>query len=331
MSRQCYGLFLLAALFLCCTTLSFAADAADPLPSWNDGPIKKNIIEFVEAVSNQTSQDFVAPESRIATIDNDGTLWVEQPMYTQIIFSIQRFKEMVPQHPEWKKNPKIKPLLTKAVKDYNTHDVETVFTLASSGVSVDDYKAAAKNWLDTAENPRFKHHYPQLVYQPMLEVLRYLQAKNFTVYIVSGGGQDFIRTFSQDIYGIPVERVIGTTGRTEYTFKNNTAALMKLPKLLFISDKAGKPEAIDLFIGKKPILAFGNSDGDREMLEWTQANKVRHLMLLVHHDDGKREYAYDTQSKVGTFSTSLMTEAKNSDWQVISMKDDWKTIFPFGE
>ena len=221
--------------------------------------------------------------------------------------------------------------MKKDSKDYTKEDVETIFAVANSNITVEDFMKVAKQWLATAEDPRFKHHYTELVYKPMLEVLQYLRDKNFTVYIVSGGGQDFIRAFAQHTYGVPAERVIGTTGKTEYAYNNGKPSLMKLPKLLFISDKTGKPEAIDLFIGKKPILAFGNSDGDREMLEWTQSNTGKHLMLLVHHDDAKREYAYDTQSQVGTFSASLMTEAQQNHWQVISMKDDWKVIFPFVE
>lgn len=313
-----------------CTLILYCATAAaDPLPSWNDGTIKKNIIQFVEAVSDKSNPDYVPPADRIATIDNDGTLWVEQPLYTQFIFSITRFKELAATHPQWKQDPKMSALLKKNPQDYSKEDMLQIFAIANSNITVDDFMRVAKQWLETAENPRFKHHYTDLVYQPMLEVLQYLRANGFTIYIVSGGGQEFIRVFSQQTYDVPVERVIGTAGVVQYAYNNGKPALMKLPKLLFLNDKSGKPEAINLIIGKKPIIAFGNSDGDREMLEWTQSNKGKHLMLLVHHDDAEREYAYDTQSKVGTFSTSLFTEADKNHWQVISMKKDWKVIFPF--
>ncbi len=313
-----------------CTLILYCATAsADPLPSWNDGAIKKNIIQFVQAVSDKSNPDYVPPADRIATIDNDGTLWVEQPLYTQFIFSITRFKELAATHPQWKQDPKMSALLKKNPQDYSKEDMLQIFAIANSNITVDDFMRVAKQWLETAENPRFKHRYTDLVYQPMLEVLQYLRANGFTIYIVSGGGQEFIRVFSQQTYDVPVERVIGTAGVVQYAYNNGKPALMKLPKLLFLNDKSGKPEAINLIIGKKPIIAFGNSDGDREMLEWTQSNKGKHLMLLVHHDDAEREYAYDTQSKVGTFSTSLFTEADKNHWQVISMKKDWKVIFPF--
>jgi phosphoserine phosphatase len=299
------------------------------MPSWNESPIKKKVIDLVEAVTNSASKDYVAPEDRIATFDNDGTLWVEQPMYVQVVFSYVRFKEIAVQHPEWKDDPVIKPLLTKEMKDLTGHDLETIIVLANSDVSIEEFQTVAKKWLATAEDSRFKQHYTQLVYQPMLEVINYLHAKHFKVYIVSGGGQDFIRAFAGSTYQVPKENVIGTALHTEYSFKNNIATLILIPKILFMSNNEGKVEAINLFIAKKPIIAFGNSDGDRQMLEWTQSNKYRHLMLLVHHDDGKREYAYDTETKVGTFSASLMKEAEVSQWQVISMKNDWKVIFPF--
>jgi hypothetical protein len=196
-------------------------------------------------------------------------------------------------------------------------------------MSVADYHTTVTKWFAEAMNPRFNHHYNELVYQPMLEVINYLHANNFDVYIVSGGGQDFMRAFTQDAYLIPSEKVIGSTSKTEYQYNNGNPALIKLPEPLFISDKSGKPEAINLFIGKKPIIAFGNSDGDRQMLEWTQSGPGKRLMLLVHHDDAKREYAYDMKSKVGAFSQSLFDEAHKNNWQIISMKNDWKVIFPF--
>lgn len=300
------GLFFLITFFSLCT---FAAET-DPLPSWREGPIKASIIEFVTTVTKQGSRDYVVPADRIATIDNDGTLWVEQPIYTQVIFMMGQSKN----------------------KDFQNLDkkmLEKIFIASSTNMSVDTYESSAKQWLATAINPRYKKHYTELVYQPMLEVIRYLEENQFAVYIVSGGGQEFVRAFSDTVYHIPVEHVIGSTGKTRYQYRDGHPELIKTDQPLFISDHAGKPEAINLFIGKKPIIAFGNSDGDKDMLEWTQSSPHKTLMLLVHHDDSVREYAYDTQSKVGTFSTELFSAAKQNHWQIISMKDDWKVIFPF--
>ena len=311
------------------TTLSSAADVNDPLPSWNNGTIKKNIIQFVQDVTDKTNKNYVSPEERIATIDDDGTLWVEQPVYTQVIFMLSRLKELAIKHPEWKQQEPFKSVLNNNYKNLTSEDMARIFAVTSSGMSVEDYHNIAKKWLNIAENPHFKHHYTDLTYQPMIEVINYLHQNNFKVYIVSGGGQDFMRAFSQGAYDIPPEQVIGSTSKTQYVYQDNKPALIRIPQVLFISDKTGKPEAINLFIGKKPIIAFGNSDGDKQMLEWTQSNSGKTLMLLVHHDDAKREYAYDTQSKIGTFPTSLFDEAKKNNWRIISMKNDWKTIFPF--
>ena len=319
---------LLLLVTLCFSSFVYASD---PLPSWNDGAIKKNIIHFVNATTNTSSKDYVTPEDRIATIDNDGTLWLEQPLYTQFIFMISRFEMLAKQHPEWQQQAPYQSIMAKLKnqgQDITRQDLTTIFAVTSANVSTDAYNNMAKDWLAKNKNPRFKRLYTQLTYQPMQEVIHYLHANNFQVYIVSGGGQAFVRSFATDTYHIQPNHVIGSTTKTQYRNPNNAPTLMKTDQILFISDHTGKPEAIDLFIGKKPIIAFGNSDGDREMLEWTQSNKAKHLMLLVHHDDAEREYAYDTQSKVGTFSESLMTEAKKNDWQVISMKNDWKVIFP---
>jgi phosphoglycolate phosphatase-like HAD superfamily hydrolase len=300
----------------------------DPLPSWNNGAIKKNIIAFVQAVTNKNSKDYVTPSDRIATIDNDGTLWLEQPLYTQLIFAISRYEELAKDHPQWQQTTLFKILAAHQFSQLSKADLEKLIAITSSNISVENYLVTVKNWLAVAKNPRFKKHYTELVYQPMLEVLNYLHDNNFRVYIVSGGEQDFIRAFSENIYHTSPEAVLGSTTKYAYTDQNKQPQLIKTSTLLFICDKAGKPEAINLFIGKKPIIAFGNSDGDREMLEWTQSNNKLHLMLLVHHDDAKREYAYDTQSPIGTFSKSLMKEAEDNSWQVISMKNDWRVIFP---
>lgn len=317
--------FLFAVCFACLT----AAQTNDPLPSWNNGTIKNNIMQFVQAVSDKSNPDYVAPEDRIATIDNDGTLWVEQPIYTQVLFALDRIKTLAPQHPEWQQQEPFKSVLNRQFDKLNAKGLEEIMAVTQSGMSVAAFQTLAKQWLATAINPRFKHHYTELVYQPMLEVMNYLRQHNFKIYIVSGGGQDFMRAFAQPVYGVGPENVIGTTEKTQYVYNNNQPELIKQAAILFIDDKTGKPEGINLFIGKKPIIAFGNSTGDQQMLEWTQSNNRRHLMLLVHHDDKKREYDYGTNSKVGTFSAALMAEAIKNKWQVISMKNDWKVIFPF--
>lgn len=330
-------------LFLCCgfsaaqliillTFISLSAFAQpitnDPLSSWADGPIKKRIIEFVNTVTDKSSKHYLAPEDRIATFDNDGTLWVEKPIYTQVLFAFTRIKEMLPQHPEWKKQEPFKSVLSNKYENISIKDLEKIIAITHSGMTVDEFNKLAKTWLSEANHPRFKRHYTELIYQPMLEVMNYLRNNQFKIYIVSGGGQDFMRAFSENTYGVPPENVIGSAGKTTFLYKNNHPILMKMSTLLLNNDNTGKPEDIDLFIGKKPIIAFGNSTGDRQMLEWTQSNTKTHLMLLVHHDDGEREYDYGPNSKVGNFSNALMQEAKENDWQVVSMKNDWKVIFP---
>ncbi|HYF97806.1 MAG TPA: HAD family hydrolase [Coxiellaceae bacterium] len=318
------------AAFLILLFVSFSSYAAqDPLPSWNEGPIKQKLIQFVNEVTDKNSSHYVVPEDRVATFDNDGTMWVEQPLYTQYIFALDRVAKMAPQHPEWKTEQPFASVLAKDYSKLSEQDFEKIFITTQTGMSVEDYKSLAQQWLQVAENTRFQKHYTQLVYLPMLEAMNYLRQNNFRVYIVSGGGQDFIRSFAPQIYQVPLENIIGAAIHTQYTYKNDQPQLIKIPKVVIIDDKSGKPEGINLFIGKKPIIAFGNSDGDRQMLEWTQSNGGEHLMLLVHHDDAAREYAYGAQSKIGTFSDSLMTEANTKGWQVISMKNDWKTIFSF--
>jgi phosphoserine phosphatase len=308
-----------------------AALAQDPLPSWNDGAAKKNIMTFVEKVTTATSPDFVPPAERIATFDNDGTLWAEKPMYFQLLFALDRVKELAPQHPEWKTKEPFASLLKgdmKGVLAGGEHAIVEIVMATHAGMTTAEYEKIVKDWIAKARHPVTKRLYTEMVYQPMLELLAFLRANGFKTFIVSGGGIEFMRPWTERVYGIPPEQVIGSSIKTRYEMRKGGPVLLRLPEENFIDDKAGKPVGINSHIGLRPIAAFGNSDGDRQMLEWTQAGKGARLMMLVHHDDAKREWAYGPKSKVGTFSDSLMAEAKKDGWTVISMKDDWKGIFP---
>jgi phosphoglycolate phosphatase-like HAD superfamily hydrolase len=312
--------------------VSIPASAADSLPSWNDTEPKKAIIAFVEKVTNEGSPDFVKPEERIATFDNDGTLWVEQPIYTQMTFAIDEVVAMAPQHPEWRDVEPFKSILAhdrEAMLRFSIQDFEKVVAVTHSGMTVQQFREIVAKWLAGAKHPRFKRPYTECVYQPMLELMQYLRDNKFKVYIVTGGGQEFVRAFAQQTYGVPLEQVIGSMGKLRYQYdKEGSPELIKLPEVLLIDDKTGKPEGINMVIGRRPQAAFGNSTGDQQMLEYTGVGNGARLMMLVHHDDAKREYAYGAESKIGTFSDALMDEAKKKSWIVISMKDDWKTIFP---
>ncbi len=307
--------------------------AADPLSSWNDGPAKNAIGEFVAKATKEGSPDFVPSAERLAVFDNDGTLWVEQPMYTQVIFAFQRIAALAPEHPEWKTEEPFKTILSgdhERMAHLTMADLERVLAVTHSGMTVEEFHKILKDWFAVAKHPRYDRRYTELVYQPMLELMAYLRENGFKVYIVTGGGQEFVRVLAEEVYGMPPENAIGTAARTKYGYgKDGKPTLTKLPEPLWIDDKAGKPEGINLVIGRRPQAAFGNSDGDREMLEWTQAGDRAKIMMLVHHDDAEREYAYGPESKVGTFSDALMTEAKSQGWIVISMKNDWKRIFSF--
>lgn len=312
--------------------LSVGEAAADPLPSWNDGAVKQSIVDFVARVTERDGPDFVAPEDRIATFDNDGTLWVEKPIYTQFMFAIDRVKAESNQHPEWKTKEPFKSVLAgdlNAVAGMGEKGMLEIVAATHSGMTTAEFSATVDQWIATAKHPRFKVLYTELVYQPMLELLAYLRANDFNVFIVSGGGAEFMRSFTRKTYGVPPWQVIGSSGVTKYGMWDASPVLIKEPKVLFVDDGPGKPEGINHFIGAQPIFAFGNSDGDKEMLEWTAACKRLCFMGLVHHTDGVREYAYGPESKVGTFSEALMEEATSRGWTVVSMKDDWKAIFPF--
>jgi len=306
--------------------MSLCFSNQDPLPSWNEGAVKQALLQFVLKTTNRNEKDFVPPEERIATFDQDGTLWVEHPLYPQLVFAIDRIKDLSSEHPEWKKEEPFRSILEGKVKQFSIQDIEKIVSASHSGLSVREFEEIVQDWLKTAKHPRFHRPYTELIYQPMLELIRFLQSNGYRVYIVSGGGQDFIRSYSNQVYGIPPEQIIGSAGKTRYEYRGGNPELIKQPQILLIDDKAGKPESIHLFIGKRPVAAFGNSDGDKEMLEWSQ-QKGGSLQLLVHHDDPEREYVYDADTKIGAFSKALMEEAKQKGWIVVSMKNDWKTIF----
>ncbi len=307
------------------------AQAQDPLSSWNDTAPKKAIVSFVEKVSKEGSSDFVPPNERIATFDNDGTLWCEQPLYLQLLFALDRVKMLAPQHPEWKTKEPFASLLKGDVKGAlagGEKAIVEIIAVTHSGMTTDEFEKIVSDWIATAQHPKFKRPLTECVYQPMIELLAYLRANGFKTFIVSGGGIEFMRPWTEKVYGVPPEQVVGSSIKTKYEMRDGKPVLMRLPEMNFIDDKTGKPIGINSHIGRRPIAAFGNSDGDQQMLEWTQAGGGARLMMLVHHDDGAREFAYGAESKIGTFSDALMAEAKKDGWTVISMKDDWKTIFP---
>jgi phosphoglycolate phosphatase-like HAD superfamily hydrolase len=307
------------------------ARAADPLPSWNDTAPKKAIVAFVKRVTKEGSPDFVSVAERIATFDNDGTLWAEQPMYFQFLFAMDRIKALAPQHPEWKTKEPFKSVLAgdaKGLLASGEKGLLEIMARTHAGMTTAEFDQIAREWFKTARHPRFNRPYNEMVYQPMLELLAYLRANGFKTFVVSGGGVEFMRAFAPDAYRIPPDQIVGSMGKLKYEMQNGKPVLIKLPQVLFIDDKAGKPEGIQSFIGQRPIFAFGNSVGDQQMLEWTAAGSGARFMGLVHHTDAEREWAYGAESKIGTFSDALMAEAKKKSWTVVSMKDDWKTIFP---
>jgi hypothetical protein len=314
-----------------------AQTSGNPLASWIEGPAKQAILDFVHTTTDRASINFVAPEDRIATFDQDGTLWVEHPLYTQAMFALDRLHALAPQHPEWQNHVPFKAVLSNdlpALAHFSEHDWAEILAVTHAGMSQAAFLEIAGKWLATAQHPRFKRLYTDLVYQPMIELLEYLRAYQFETFIVTGGGQDFVRDYSQRVYGIPTQKVIGSSIVTKYEVKDCKPELMREPKLFFNDNFDGKAIGIDLFIGKRPYAAFGNSTGDQEMLEWTGAGAGARLKMLVYHDDGRREYAYGPagglpDSKVGTFTQELMDEAKSRAWTVISMKNDWKRIFAF--
>ena len=334
------GLAMLPAL----SGLPFSAKAQNQttqdgqLGSWNEGPAKQAILEFVRSTTDQGSSKFVPPERRIATFDQDGTLWVEHPIYSQVVYCLDQVPALAEKDPKLRDVEPFKTVLSgnrEAIAKLSLHDLEKILFATLSGMSVDDFQAEVKKWLVSAKDGRWKRPYTDLIYQPMLEVMQYLRGNGFKTYIVTGGGQDFVRVYSERVYGIPPEQVVGSAEGTRYGYqKDGTPFLTKEPKLLLNDDNAGKPEGIHLMIGRRPYAAFGNSTGDRQMLEYTGAGDGARLMMLVLHDDAQREYAYGPaqglpDTKVGTFTQELYDEAKKKNWTVISMKNDWKRVFSF--
>jgi phosphoglycolate phosphatase-like HAD superfamily hydrolase len=313
------------------------AQPAEPLPSWNDGAAKQAIIAFVQATTDQASPNFVPPEARVATFDQDGTLWVEHPIYTQVIYCLDRVPAVVGQRPNLRSVEPFETVLSgnrEAIAKLSMKQLEEILAATLTGMTVDEFSAEVKAWIGTAKHPRWDRPYTELTYQPMLEVLRYFRANGYKTYIVTGGGQDFVRVYSEQVYGIPPEQVVGSVGGTTYGYaKDGKPMLTKEPRLLLNDDNAGKPEGIHLMIGRRPYAAFGNSTGDRQMLEYTQAGGGARLAMLVLHDDDKREYAYGPaqglpDTRVGRFTQALHDEATQKGWTVISMKNDWKEVFP---
>jgi phosphoglycolate phosphatase-like HAD superfamily hydrolase len=333
------SLFCFARIFAISTLLALGAAAhaqTDPLPSWNDGPAKQAIVEFVQATTTQGSPKFVPAPERIATFDQDGTLWVEHPMYSQVTYCLERVPAVVKAKPELKNVEPFKTVMSgnrEAMAKLSMKDLEKILAATLTGMSVDEFNAEVEKWHAAARDPRWKRPFTELTYLPMQEVLKYLRANGYKTYIVTGGGQDFVRVYSEQVYGVPPEQVVGTAGGTKYGYdRSGKPFLTKEPRLLLNDDNAGKPEGIHLMIGRRPYAAFGNSTGDRQMLEYTKAGDGARLAMLVLHDDARREYAYGPAlglpgTKVGIFPQALYDQAKKQGWTVISMKTDWKRIF----
>jgi len=319
----------LSGAVLAIAALPLIARAADSLPSWTDGASKARIVSFVESVTDPTSPAYVPPAERIAVFDNDGTLWSEQPMYFQLAFILDRVKALAPQHPEWQTQEPFKSVLAgdmAGVAATGEHGLLELMAATHAGMTSEEFAGTVSNWLETARHPRFERPYTDLTYAPMKELLAYLRANGFKTFIVSGGGVEFVRVFSERVYGVPPEQVVGSSIRTKYEVRDGKPTIVRLPEMEFIDDKAGKPVGINRYIGRRPILAFGNSDGDFEMLEYTTSAPGPRLGLIVHHDDGEREYAYDRKSSVGRHDREL-EEAAQRGWVLVSMRSDWRRMY----
>jgi phosphoglycolate phosphatase-like HAD superfamily hydrolase len=329
-SKQAFAILALLSLL----GLSRATSAQDPLPSWNDGPAKQSILQFVRDTTDQSSAKIVPRAERIAVFDNDGTLWCEQPMYVQFMFAIDRVKFLAPQHPEWKDQEPFKSILAGDVRAALAGGEKAVVELLAAthaGMTTGEFEATVRQWITTAKHPTTGRLYVQMVYQPMLKLLAYLRANGFKTFIVSGGGVEFMRPWTERVYAIPPEQVVGSRGKLKYEVRDGVPVLVKLPQIDLVDDKEGKPVGIQQVIGRRPIAAFGNSDGDYEMLRWTTAgetgSRTTRLAVIVHHTDAEREYAYDRESHIGKLDRAL-DEAAARGWVVVDMRTDWKVIFP---
>ena len=323
--------FMLITISISILLSSMSFSSNEFLPSWNDSPAKKAILEFVTKVTNPDSPNFVPPSERIAVFDNDGTLWSEQPMYFQLAFALDRVKALAPEHPEWKDKQPFKAVLENDIEAVLSGGEKSLISLVMSthaGTTTEEFEKIVTDWIATARHPKTKRLYIEMVFQPMLELLDYLRDSGFKTYIVSGGGIEFMRVFTEEVYGVPPEQVIGSSIKTEFGFQNGKPVLKRLPELDFIDDKAGKPVGIHKFIGRRPIAAFGNSDGDLQMLQWIEAGERPSLMVYIHHTDAEREWAYDRKSHIGRLDKGL-DEAQAKGWTVVDMKNDWKIIYPF--
>ncbi|MFW2366671.1 MAG: HAD family hydrolase [Desulforhopalus sp.] len=307
------------------------AQSADPLPSWNDGAVKQSITDFVDKVTEKGSLEFVPAAERIAVFDNDGTLWSEQPMYFQLFFAIDRVKALAPKHPEWKNQEPFASLLRGDIGGAlagGEHAILEIVMATHGGMTTEEFSVIVRDWIASAKHPTTKQPYTKMVYQPMLELLDYLRDSGFKTFIVSGGGIEFMRPWTEEIYGIPAEQVIGSSIKTKFTMRDGKPVLVRLPELNFFDDKEGKPVAINQHIGRQPIAAFGNSDGDLQMLQWTTAGKGPRFAMYIHHTDSNREWAYDRESAIGRLDKGL-DEALGKGWSIVDMKKDWKVIYPF--
>ncbi len=303
----------------------------DPLPSWNEGATKQSILDYVGKVTNPKNEHFIPIKDRIATFDNDGNLWSEQPAYFQLFFAIDRVKAMASEHPEWKNEQPFKAVLENdmdELKKQGEHGLIQLVMTTHAGNTTKEFETDVKDWIATAKHPTKNVSYDKLVYQPMLELLQYLRVNNFKTYIVSGGGVDFMRAFVTPIYGIPSEQIIGSRIKTAFDYNDGNPKIVRLPALDFIDDKDGKPLNIQKIIGKKPVFSSGNSDGDLQMMQWTASNKYKSFMLYVHHTDSIREWAYDRDSHIGRLDKGL-DQAKKDGWTIIDMEKDWRIIYPF--
>ncbi|WP_417548664.1 HAD family hydrolase [Marinobacter segnicrescens] len=304
--------------------------AAQPLPSWNEGKSRTAIMDFVELVTDEGGPGFVPTAERIAVFDNDGTLWAEKPAYTQLLFAVDRVKAMAPSHPEWKGEQPFKGILENDLEAALAGGEEALMKIimaTHAGMTTGEFEAEAADWFETARHPETGKAYTEMVYQPMLEVMEYLRANGFKTFIVSGGGVELMRVFAEEVYGVPPEQVVGSSIKAEFEMRNNEPVIVKQPELNFINDKAGKPVAINHHIGRRPIAAFGNSDGDLQMLQWTTAGDGPRLGVIVHHTDAEREWAYDRKSHVGKLDQAL-NEAPDREWVVVDMKAEWNVIYP---